>query len=85
MIIYTVDRIVDGETAVLLQRSDESKEMNILTNKLPKGVKEGDILDISFNEDESIKSVKIMQEETESAKQKAENLLQKIINKNKPS
>jgi hypothetical protein len=46
-------------------------------------VKEGDILELSFNEDGSIRKVMIQKEVTEIALEKAPLLLEKLKTKNK--
>jgi len=78
---YTLDRIEDG-VAVLLLRSDETIQKNIQASLLPGGVKEGDILEIKFDGDK-IQKASILKSETEDAKKKAQDLLQKILDKNR--
>lgn len=79
---YTVDRF-EGTFAVLLLRSNEEKQVDVPRAELPSKVKEGDILDVQFDPKNKIIKVSVLTEETESAKDKAEALLQKILNKNK--
>jgi hypothetical protein len=69
----TLDRI-EGCTAVLLVRDEESVRINIPLFLLPAESKEGDILNITIAKD-----VK----ETEDAKERVSSLLEKLKNKNK--
>ncbi len=50
---------------------------------LPSGIKEGDIIEVNFNDDDKIVVVAYFNEETEKARKKAQDLLQKILDKNK--
>lgn len=68
----TLDRI-EGGTAVLLLRDDESIKLNIPLFLLPPESKEGDVLDVSIDRDV---------QETESAKERVSALLEKLKNKN---
>lgn len=68
----TLDRI-EGSTAVLLLRDEESIKLDIPLFLLPSGSKEGDILDISIVRDD---------QETEEAKERVSALLEKLKNKN---
>lgn len=68
----TFDRI-EGNTAVLLLRDEESIKLNIPLFLLPSESKEGDILDISIVRDD---------QETEEAKERVSTLLEKLKNKN---
>lgn len=69
----TLDRIEDG-IAVLLVRDDENVKVNIPLTLLPVGSREGDILDITI-----VRDVK----ETDAAKERVVNLLEKLQKKNK--
>lgn len=68
----TLDRIEEGN-AVLLIRDDESIKIDIPLFLLPVCSKEGDILDITIAKDI---------QETEKAKERVSNLLEKLKNKN---
>jgi len=68
----TLDRIEEN-TASLLVRDEETIEINIPLFLLPAGSREGDILDITIARD-----VK----ETEAAKERVSELLEKLKNKN---
>ncbi len=68
----TLDRIEEC-TAVLLVRDEESVRINIPLFLLPPESKEGDILNITIT-----KHV----QETEDAKERVSNLLEKLKNKN---
>jgi hypothetical protein len=69
----TLDRI-EGCTAVLLLRGDESIKIDVPLFLLPQESKEGDILNISIERDV---------QETEAAKERVSALLEKLKNKNK--
>ena len=68
----TLDRIEEG-IAVLLVRDEEKIKIKIPFTLLPDGSKEGDILDIAITRD-----VK----ESEAAKERVTNLLERLKNKN---
>ena len=67
----TVDRI-ENEIAVLLIRPDEKHDITIPIKYLPKEIKEGDILNLEFEID---------RKETEDAKKRVGNLIEKLKNK----
>ncbi|KKH93615.1 hypothetical protein EO95_11095 [Methanosarcina sp. 1.H.T.1A.1] len=69
----TLDRI-EGSTAVLLLRDNESIKIDFPLFLLPPGSKEGDILNLSIEKDV---------QETEAAKERVSALLEKLKNKNK--
>lgn len=80
---YTIDRFED-DFAVLLDRVNEEKQILVLKEQLPAGAKEGDILQLAWNEERNeVAGADILHEETDSAKQRAEDLLQKLLDKNK--
>ncbi len=80
---YTVDRIEDKKIAVLLLRENESIERHVDINLLPVQIREGDIIAASFYDDGSVNEIKVLKNDTASAKQTAEDLLKKILDKNK--
>ena len=61
---YTVDEIIDDKYAVLLDREDESKKLDILLSDLHIKVKDGDIVELELKNDRVI-FVKVDREETE--------------------
>lgn len=67
----TLDRI-EGSTAVLLLRDNESIKIDFPLFLLPPGSKEGDILNLSIDRDV---------QETEAAKERVSALLEKLKNK----
>ena len=67
----TVDRI-ENEIAVLLIRPDEKYDIAIPIKYFPDGSKEGDILNLNFEID---------RKETEDAKKRVGNLIDKLKNK----
>ena len=69
----TLDRIEEN-IAVLLVRDEEKIKINIPLCLLPSGSREGDILDITI-----ARNV----QETEDAKERVSNLLEKLKNKNR--
>ncbi|KKG16119.1 hypothetical protein EO98_07195 [Methanosarcina sp. 2.H.T.1A.6] len=69
----TLDRI-EGSTAVLLLRDNESIKIDFPLFLLPPESKEGDILTLSIVKDS---------QETEAAKERVSTLLDKLKNKNK--
>ena len=71
----TLDRI-EEDIAVLLVRDEEKIKINIPLFLLPAGSKEGDILDITITRNI---------QETEAAKERVSNLLEKLKNKNMPN
>ncbi|KIY23864.1 MULTISPECIES: DUF3006 domain-containing protein [Mesobacillus] len=77
---YTLDRF-EKEMAVLLFREDETTEVLIGKESLPSSAEEGDILFVEFNEDDSVQEVKLLEDETEAARQKVEDLLNKLKKK----
>jgi hypothetical protein len=69
---FTLDRI-EGSTAVLLLRDEESVKINIPLFFLPPESKEGDLLKLSIDRDV---------QETEAAKERVSALLETLKNKN---
>ena len=67
----TVDRIEDG-IAILLIRPDEKYRIEIPVEYLPGDVKESDILSVSFKREVS---------ETQEAKERVRDLIEKLKNK----
>jgi hypothetical protein len=78
---YTLDQI-EGNKATLLLRSNESEEL-IVDKDIVLPAVEGDILEATFSETNEILSTKVLAKETTAAKQKANDLLQKLIKKSK--
>ncbi len=70
-LLLTVDRI-EEETAVLLVRPDEERVILWPAVDLPAECKEGSILKVN---------VEVSQSETDSARERVESLLQRLINK----
>lgn len=78
---YVIDRF-EGDFAVLLLKEDESIQIDVSKDQLPETIKEGDILELQLSAENEIINVRLLEEETNSAKKRAEDLLQKILNKN---
>ncbi|GEM_PF-3570383 len=78
MTVYTIDRF-EGEFAVILERGNESVQRDVPLTQLPSMVQQGDLVDIEFSEDGVIRKAVILNEQTLSAKQRAEALLQKLL------
>jgi len=74
---YTVDEIIDDKYAVLLDREDESKKLDILLSDLPIKVKDGDIVELEFKNDRVI-FAKVDREETEREREKVRKLIEKL-------
>jgi hypothetical protein len=77
---YTIDQI-ENDKALLLWREDESVSYVKPVTLFPFEVNEGDIIKVT--EDGSDLEFSLLKEETKEARKKAEDLLKKIINKNK--
>ncbi|WP_404356509.1 DUF3006 domain-containing protein [Cytobacillus firmus] len=77
---YTIDRF-EGNLVVLLLREDESIEKVIPEEQLGSSYREGDILEISFDEYGGVKRADYLKDETETAREKARNLLNKLKDK----
>jgi hypothetical protein len=77
---YTVDEIIDGKFAVLLDREDESIELDISLTDIPIKIKEGDILNIEFK-DNKIVFAEIDKEETKKARQEVKDLIDELKKK----
>ena len=69
----TLDRIEEG-IAVLFVRDEEKIKINIPLCLLPPESREGDILDVTISRNKK---------ETEDAKERVSNLIEKLRNKNK--
>jgi len=81
MPLYTLDEIIDNQTAVLLLREDETQKTMLSVDQLPTSAKEGNILELTFNEIGKLETATIKREETEEALKKATSLLNKLRNK----
>lgn len=79
---YTIDRF-EGDLAVLLLRKDETIMIDVPRSQLPSNVKVGDILEVHFNSNRKIEKAVILKDETNAAKKTADDLLKKILDKNK--
>lgn len=79
---YTVDRF-EGNKAVLLLREDETIQVDVKKEQLPKDLHEGDILNISFLENNDVSNVEVLKHETEIASDRIKNLQQKLLNKDR--
>lgn len=75
---YTVDRISEGQ-CVFLKYPEEEEELVIPLNKLDVKVTEGDI--VLINSASGDWSIKVLKEDTADMKQKVNNLLEKLKNK----
>lgn len=75
---YTLDRF-DGEYAIFLKRSNETEQLLIHHAEIPSELKEGDI--VSIQDDGFDYKIELLREETASQKQRINNLLQQLRNK----
>ena len=77
---YTVDGIIDKKYAVLLDREDESKKLDIPLKDIPTKVKEGDIVNLEFK-DNKIISAEVDIEATKRAREEVKKLLDELKKK----
>lgn len=77
---YTVDEIIDNKFAVLLDREDETKKLDIPLNDISVKVKEGDIVNLEF-EGSKIIFVEVDKEATEKAREEVKKLLDELKQK----
>jgi len=77
---YTLDEIIDKKFAKLLLREDESVELNLKLCELPKGIKEGDIVELKFIKDKIV-FAEIKEEETKKARQEIKDLIEGLKEK----
>lgn len=75
---YTLDRF-DGDYSIFLKRPDETEQLIIHHAEIPSELKEGDI--VSIEDDGFDYKINLLQEETLSQKQRINNLLQQLKNK----
>ena len=62
--MYIIDRF-EGDYAILLLRNDESIQIDVLRESLPNSAKEGDIIEVSFDDNNNVTESKILKAETE--------------------
>ncbi|MCM3162625.1 DUF3006 domain-containing protein [Metabacillus litoralis] len=79
--VYTIDRF-EKDLAVLLLRTDETVQVDVPRKQLPGSIEVGSILEAEFADDGQVLSVKLLEEKTNSAKENAQALLNKLANKN---
>ena len=77
---YTVDEIIDKKYAVLLDREDETKKLDIPLKDIPIKIKEGDIVNLGFK-DNKIVFAEVDVEATKKAKEKVQAILDDLKNK----
>ena len=77
---YTVDEIVNKRYAVLLDREDEAKKIDIILEDIPVRVKEGDIVNIEF-EGTKIIFAEVDVEATKRAREEVQKLLDELKSK----
>ena len=77
---YTVDAIVDKKFAVLLEREDESKKLDIPLKDIPIKIKEGDIINLEFKNNKII-SAQVDLEATKKARGDVNKLLNELKKK----
>ena len=76
---YTLDRF-EGDYAIFLKRSQETDQLLIHRDEISVEVKEGDIVEIQ--DDGFAYTIKLLPEETADQKQRVNNLLEQLRNKN---
>jgi hypothetical protein len=79
---FTVD-FVEGSVVTLLEKGNECNKVIFRDQKLSESVQDGNIVAVILNEDGTIKSFEIMQEEAYQVKKENEDLLKKILKKSK--
>ncbi|UHA61511.1 DUF3006 domain-containing protein [Metabacillus litoralis] len=79
--VYTIDRF-EKDLAVLLLRTDETVQVDVPRNQLPDRIEVGSILEVEFTGDGSVLSANVLEDETSTAKNNAQELLNKLANKN---
>lgn len=77
---YTVDRFDDG-FAVLLMKTDESNEKLVPAASFGDDVKEGDVLEVIFNENGTINKYTVLENETEEIRESVSLLIKKLKDK----
>lgn len=77
---YTLDRYEDG-FAVLLLKEDESVEKLVPEESLNATVKEGDVLELSFDENDTLNHFTILEQETKEIRESVSSLIEKLKNK----
>jgi hypothetical protein len=78
--IFTIDEIIDKKIAVLLDREDETNKLNIPLNSIPVKVKEGDIIEIEFENDVIINAT-VDNEATRKELEEMQKMLDELKNK----
>lgn len=76
---YTLDRF-EGDYAIFLKRTQETDQLLIHRDEISVEVKEGDIVEIQ--DDGFAYTIKLLPEETADQKQRVNNLLEQLRNKN---
>ncbi|MBD8036489.1 DUF3006 domain-containing protein [Solibacillus sp. A46] len=77
---YTLDRF-EGDYAIFLKRTQETDQLLIQRDEISVEVKEGDIVEIQ--DDGFAYTIRLLPEETANQKQRVNNLLEQLRNKNK--
>lgn len=80
--VYTIDRF-EKDLAVLLSRTDETVQVDVPRNQLPDRIEVGSILEVEFTGDGSVLFANVLEDETSTAKNNAQELLNKLANKNR--
>jgi hypothetical protein len=82
---YTVDEIIDNKYAVLFQRDDETKKLDIPLTEIPIEVKEGDIIELEFDDDGKVVFAKVDTIETEKERENVGKLIKKLKDRSSKS
>lgn len=77
---YTVDEINEGKIAVLLDRENESNQIDLPLKNIPVKIKEGDILNIEFKGNKII-FAEVDVEATNKVREEAEKMLNDLKKK----
>jgi hypothetical protein len=79
---FTVD-FVEGTKITLLERGNESNKVIITDQKLSESVQDGDLVAVNLNEDGTIESFELLNEETMRVKKENDYLLSNVLKKSK--
>ncbi|GAE92438.1 hypothetical protein JCM21714_1440 [Gracilibacillus boraciitolerans JCM 21714] len=79
---FIVDSI-ENELVTLLSKENEMEQVVVARSDFQENITDGDVIEATINEKCKVDSYKILDDETTTLKKKNEELLKKILNKNK--
>ncbi|MED4462949.1 DUF3006 family protein [Metabacillus fastidiosus] len=68
---------------MIILREVETVQIDVPRHKLPQHMKEDTILSVFFDEEGNIANAEVLEDATESARENVQQLLEKMMNKNK--